>query len=239
MIEPVNPSTLRRGNEGRHRRVPEEALIAKTIAYDDRPRAMYDLGVGCFAEWETLKKCWPDMEVFGCEPDPFWHGQLVPIFNGKLLQVAIGKARGRADLYVSRPDQCGSTLLPAQSERSRHTVDAEVWTLDDFDAWAGKPDRVLLWMDIEGSEIDAIEGGRELLTSGRVWYINAETRDGRVEHHFTTQELNDVLSEFGFYPIHRYNVQGSYEGAAGDVIYFRRGQEPLIREKMNWGKQIN
>lgn len=65
------------------------------------PNAMYDIGVGIYSEWETLKNAYPSMEVFGCEPCPEEYAVLKPIFNGKLLQVGVAETAGKRQLHVS------------------------------------------------------------------------------------------------------------------------------------------
>ncbi len=228
---------LQRGETSRERRIPEEMMIARMMPKDDKPLAFYNMGAGCFYEWRTLKIVWPWLKVFGCEPCPDAYKELVPLYTGVLLNIAVGAEAGKQDLYLTHQDQAGSTLKPAPSELSRAKVTVDVWTLDQFDEWAGKPKDVLLWMDIEGSELDALRGGTRLLESGRVRWINLETRDkcpdDCLKGHPTTAQINAFLVQYDFVPVHRYNVQGDYPEAAGDMIYFKRGSVPVLA--CNWG----
>lgn len=224
----MNDPRLQRGKQSRERRIPEELMVYKLIP-NGPPLAMYDLGVGCFYEFRTLKIVWPEMQLFGCEPCPEEYLNVQPIFDGKLAPVAIGKVSGKQKLFLTPAAQGGSTLFG--SHEHRDTVDVDVWTLDQFDEWAGKPNKILLWMDIEGSELDALKSGVELLNSGRIEWLNIETRDsvsGPVIDHPTTQQVSNFLSDYGYVRVHRYNVQGAYPEAAGDTIYFKRGVKPLL-----------
>lgn len=215
------PRGFQRGEESRLRRIPEEWFISALIA-DGPPLAMYDIGVGCFNEFRTLKRVWPAMKLYGCEPCPEAWQELLPIFDGQLLQVAIGKEDGKRILHMTPAYMGGSTLYPDPNDSVRPQVEVDTWTLDRFDRWAGEPDKILLWMDIEGAELEAVAGGARLLSSGRVKWINTETRTAPFAGHPTTAQMNEALGKHGFYPVHRYNQQGAYPEAAGDVIYFHR-----------------
>lgn len=217
---------MQRG-QGRYRRVPEEALIAQFIP-NGAPTALYDIGVGPRSEFLTLKLIYPDLEVFGCEPHAEEVEELKSIFPGRLVQCAIGSNSGLGILYKSKLGLGGSSLKSGRGVTDEAPVD--IWTLDDFDAWAGRKDRILLWMDIEDGELDALQSGHNLLRSGRVEWLNIETRD--VPGHEgspSTKDIVDFLHPYGYVPIERYNVQGPYPEAPGDVIFFKVGVVPLIK----------
>lgn len=226
---------LQRGEASRDRRIPEELMISRLVP-DGPPLAMYDLGVGCFSEWRTLKIMWPSMQLFGCEPNLETYNELLPMFGGKLSLLAISDENGFADLALTSAAEGGSTLKPGMG-KGRQLEWVLTMTLDRYDALCGSPDRILLWMDIEGSELDAIRGGGKLLSSGRVHWLNVETRDadGR-EGHPTTADINAALAVHGYVPVHRYNVQGAYPEAPGDMIYFKQGVVPLL--PCNGGVQL-
>lgn len=72
---PVDPR-LKRGDSPRERRVPEELEIYRLIPAGREPAALYDVGVGCYNEFRTLKIVWPNLNVYGCEPNPAEHADL-------------------------------------------------------------------------------------------------------------------------------------------------------------------
>lgn len=201
------------------RTVQERTIIQYIV---DAPNAMYDIGVGIYNEYNTLKKAYPEMHVYGCEPHPQEYQDLIPLFPGELLNVGIGKIREETLLYTTDTGIGGSTLLRKMRENAP-SVSVTIWTLDEFDLWAKKPDKILLWLDIEGGELAALIGGENLLSSGRVHYLNIETRDvSPMEGYPCTQDITNHLARFGYLPVLRYNVQGSYPEAAGDVIYVKK-----------------
>jgi FkbM family methyltransferase len=137
-------------------------MIAKFVR--GAPLALYDIGVGLKSEWRTLRKLYPQLKVYGCEPHPATYQTLLRDgFPGPLLNVAIGEADGTATLFDIADDAKRASLLPlGDSERQ---IPTDVWTLDRFDREMGRQDRILLWMDIEGTELAALRGGTELLDS--------------------------------------------------------------------------
>lgn len=91
-----------------------------------------------------------------------------------LANVADGEQEGVATLHVPRHDLKCCSLLAGPYANA--TCEVAVWTLDGFDWRMGCLDRILLWLDVEGSELPALRSGSRLLASGRVRWINLEER---------------------------------------------------------------
>lgn len=189
------------------------------------PTAMYDIGVGIYSEWLTLKSLYRNMNVYGCEPHPDEYKELLPIFNGQLKNVAISSENGEADIYLTPLGKGGSRMsVERQTDRP---IKIETWTLDKFDEWANKEERILLWMDIEGHELIALKSGIKLLESRRVKWLNLETRNNMDEdwkEYPLTKDINKFLANYGYRNVYRYNVQGTYREAPGDCIYVLEGE---------------
>jgi FkbM family methyltransferase len=177
------------------------------------PGAMYELGVGPKRDWRALRKVYPGMKLFGCEPRPDMYERIVnrQKFPGMLIQVAIAKEEGTRTLHCSTENQRIASLY--KLPRADASYQVETWTLDQFDRWAGWQERVLLWMDIEGSELEALQGGEELLESGRVRWINLEER--RPGHRPTEGwcdplMLRDFLEKRGYTRVASYGEHQSH-----------------------------
>ncbi len=171
---------------------------------DGPPSAMYDIGVGDHSEWLTLGRMYPEMEIFGCEPNPSCFQDLCSKFSGQLLNVAIGQKMGQGVMHCPPNQRMWSTLHgPIQGYTNTFAVD--VITLDEFDVRCGRPDNVLLWLDIEGSELDALTSGKALLTSGRVKWINLEVREEVPSSTWCRySEVDQFLKRHGFSKVLEY-----------------------------------
>lgn len=195
-----------------------ELVITEYI--DGSPLAMYDLGVGINSEYLTLQERYPNMELFGCEPHPEEFARLK--FPGKLAPVAIDRHSGRTTMYMRELGSGGSSLL----RTSEHPALVDVWTLDQFDEWAGKPDRILLWMDIEGAELRALIGGHKLMSSNRVHWISLEAYDEAdmpdTPGYPSAQQLTRLLETYGYRFVREYNRQGAHF----DMVFVLAGQIP-------------
>ena len=193
----------------------QEAVISKYI--QGPPTALYDIGIGNKTEWKTLHDLYTEMALYGCEPMLNHYPTMEKDFPGKIKQVAVGDISGNAKVYVrpaSVPDGCETMI-----DRFSIGVYEEVpmWTLDQFDEWAGHQERILLWMDIEGFEYPALKGATKLLQSGRVKWINLEEkRDLVVEGAWSSPcDIVKLLESYGYRRKLEYHIHKAHQ----DVIY--------------------
>lgn len=185
------------------------------------PDALYDIGVGLKSEYVTLRKKWTDMKVFGCEPNPSIHEKLLKKFPGMLLRCALSTRRGEVPLYNidSGEEMDCSTVKPYCKHRQIALV--PTMTLDEFDersamANGSFPQRIILWMDIEGAELDVLQSGKKLMSSGRVVAINLEVREEVLGDTWcSAKQVNEHLCAIGYKWQRKYNNQRTH----WDVIY--------------------
>jgi len=186
--------------------------IERTICryVDVSPAAMYQLGVGLPPKHEaaTLSGVYPEMRVFAADPHPeVLLARCREPHYEFLLPVAVGRERCVTTLQEGdRPDNSSLWFVPGVSTGQTRKV--IVLSLDDFDELAGEQPDILLWMDIEGSELAALQGGRRLMRSGRVKWINLEVREaGRVAGEAGEAEIAEALEEYGYRRALAYNSQ--------------------------------
>lgn len=189
-----------------------EASIANWIK---RPcDAMYDIGVGPKTEAKTLKKIYPDMQIWGCEPQRDLDIDLTPF--RAVWPLAIGKGVDTR-MYIDPKDPLQASMY-CHGEGMLEMMTPTV-TLDTFDQAAGSPWSILLWIDIEGYEIEAMETGPEVMTSGRINWINIEERLDR------PCGIRKYLESLGYIRCASYNRHETHQ----DVIYKRRNVPSLRR----------
>jgi FkbM family methyltransferase len=180
------------------------------------PEAFYDIGVGPKSEWITLHKKYPSMKLYGCEPHTNMYHKLLATFPGDIIHVAISNYSGKGVLNAYPEDDGRQSSLMDRNKNSV-AIPIDIWTLDEFDKHFNSPEDIILWMDIEGSELKALQGGIELLSSGRILAINLEVRDDvrGVSGWCTATEVDDFLITYGYKMVKKYMDHGTH----WDVIY--------------------
>jgi len=191
----------------------QEAFISHLIK--NPPLSMYNIGVGPKSEYKTLKAIYPDMALFGCEPLALMYDGLHDKFPGKLLTVALGAEKGHAQIHYNRNGLMQATML---GEKRSESTEVVVTTLDIFDEMFLCPDRILLWADIEGMEYPMLQGGSEVLASGRVRWINLEEH---IRDEENIKKINAFLADFGYDRVQEYNKHPHHQ----DVIYIHKDEK--------------
>jgi FkbM family methyltransferase len=153
-------------------------------------------------------------KVFAFEPHPETCGildeniRLNGCSNIEVSRMAIGSKPGHARIYIRRDANRGeaSLIQPETLDRSPETseegLEIELTTLDAF--FADKVPAHMIKLDIEGYELEAMEGARGLLTSEQPPMLIVECSVSR-ENTFgeSTDALWDFLMELGHYRIFR------------------------------------
>lgn len=185
-----------------------ERTITEFIPAEKPPRTMYNLGVGNLPKNEasTLKAVYPEMAIYGCEPNLETCRKRTD-YPGQLISAAIRNYSGVCQLHLhGNPDM--ASVFP----RCSLSVKTPCLTLDCFDSMWGHPEDVLLWMDIEGAELEAIEGGGELLRSGRVKWINVELRSTLIAMGEAGEnQVEEALQNLGYVLVKKYNHQKTHQ----------------------------
>jgi FkbM family methyltransferase len=198
-----------------------ERSICKFIDPDKKPITLLDIGVGLKSEYITLLKEYPDMASIGLEPCPMTFKTLVPKFPGLLLPYAVWKEPTNLDLYFSKSNLNAASVFAIGRDEN---VKVHARTLDSIDRQLGFPDRILLWIDVEGAELMALQGAIKLLGSGRVRWINIAVRNKWSDNvnASTREEVHQLLTKFGYQEKLQYNHHNRQsEFWRCDAIYVR------------------
>jgi FkbM family methyltransferase len=148
--------------------------------------------------------------------------------NVTVLPVALGRAPGPGTLVLHPPDNFGgSSLRPndASAHHARATV--EVTTLDEALARLGGAPVDLAKIDVEGAELDVLEGARGTLAANPGIVLIVEfLRENPLRFGRTVEDLEARLRELGFqlftltpYGLRRYEPVGEL---AANVVAVRR-----------------
>lgn len=187
------------------------AQITEAIPW--RADAVYQVGVGDhYGELEVLSKGWPGVKFFGCDPRP------CKDYPGQFYQVAITNCLSTAMLNIKAKHGDGSSLLPIPGQPNAKQITVLTETLDNL---FGIPDerRILLWLDCEGSEPEAIRGGVDFLRYVEVVNIEHSAAMRVANGGRQSVEVYKLLAAAGFWLIDNHTMRVQ-EGQC-DYIYVR------------------
>jgi FkbM family methyltransferase len=162
-----------------------------------RPKAgdtVFDIGANCgISVYQFAQMVGPQGKVIAFEPDPLNSSflkrnvQRHQLANVTIVEAAVGKTDGTAQFYAE--GTMGSGLANVQDDRAREMISVPLVSLRTAFARYGVPE--LCKMDIEGAEIEAIEGLGDDLAKLRVQfvietahYVDGAFTDARVEARF-------------------------------------------------------
>lgn len=120
--------------------------------------------------------------------------------NATVSGLALGRASGAADLILHPSDNFGSSSLRAGAEAGdRPRAPVEVTTLDDYLERAGVPAVDVVKLDVEGAELDVVDGARQTLTANPDILLVVEfLRENARRFGRDVEDLESRLRELGF-----------------------------------------
>lgn len=151
------------------------------------PRWLILAGPSDGNEAQCAVEKWPDIRVIGLEPNP--EALAWQVVNGwpyghVLLPHALSNCQGKADfVYEAGKGTRNGSMDSLAVEGNRTNSDARVIqvntiTLDYLDSLYGPFLDTIVWMDIEGSELLALQGASNLISRRAVllWNIEMQNR---------------------------------------------------------------
>lgn len=186
------------------------------------PQSLYQVGVGIFHEETTVfREHWPDIAIYGFEPNPRTYNSIKGNYPGRLYPYAISDHPHVAMLHSRKRWKDGSSLY--QDKKNEYDIKDKVesTTLDRMLPLLQPHNREgVLWLDCEGSELDALLGGIDFLDKG-ISVVNVElTGIPRGEGWCKPIQVHDFLSTKGFVQTWTHSHRTSI--FQFDAIYLRR-----------------
>jgi FkbM family methyltransferase len=129
--------------------------------------------------------------------------------NVQLKNLGCGHARSRTKLYYSASQQMGGSYIALGPQAEPEELDCVEVEIADLDSELGNLHRIdFVKMDIEGAEIDALQGMRQLLAAHRPSLVVEINAPCLARNSATPQDLVQFLWE------HQYRV---FEISSGDA----------------------
>jgi FkbM family methyltransferase len=215
----------------------DKRLLAPLLPDDP---VVIDAGAHVGSDTLDFARRWPKGTVHAFEPVPQVYAQLVAATretrNVATYEQALGPFTGTTGIHVSGGASDGSSSMrrPTQHLAAHPTVtfDREVQirvqTLDD---WAAdhSVDRVdCMWLDMQGSELDALRAGEGVLRTVRAIVTETFTQQ-LYEGAPLWPELRAFLEEHGFAVVHE---EFPWSDGVGNVVLARhRSNKPRRNRK--------
>ena len=160
--------------------------IEKLLA-DFNVKTVFDVGANVGQSALAFRQQFPEADVFSFEPaeETFQTLQQACRHDSKIhsYQLAISDVNGEKEFFINEDQSCNSLLEssgeiknPSLSEKLKPVGSSTVQcqTLETFCNDHSIKEIEFLKMDIQGAELQAIAGGSELFTSGRVKVVFCE-----------------------------------------------------------------
>lgn len=184
------------------------AMVTALRRQNLMPATILDVGanVGQFAV--ACAKVYPEAQIYSFEPNPACIAQLrkhvAPLGNVTVHDVALGEQEGEVEFHVNSHSH-SSSILPLASAhldafpeaRESGLIKVKLATLDSLFENRALPGPVLLKLDVQGYELQVLQGARRLLE--RVDYVLLEASfKPMYEGEPVFMEIDAKMREYGF-----------------------------------------
>jgi len=162
------------------------------------PSTFIDIGVGKIgSEAWFVKEIWPDCTIIGYEPCKQRYEYLKDSYPGHLINEAIANSFSLegydgVDFVVSCREEELGEYVPVRVGST---------SLDDIIELLVDTKNVVVWADVEGSELLILQGAEFSLQQGRIAALNLELNSTRpAEGWCTADEVIEFLSRYNYEP---------------------------------------
>lgn len=171
--------------------VPLKGVVSKEVIarYIPRNPVIIEAGAHIGLDTEELSRYFPEGEIYAFEPVPDLFLQLSertrPCKNVHCIPVALSNQAGEAVMYVSGGVSDGSSsLLPPKDHLTDHPdvifeekIHVACTTLDDWVAVNNIEKVDLLWLDMQGHELNALKAGSAVLEKVQAIYTEVNLKE--------------------------------------------------------------
>ena len=210
--------------------IDQQALLSQA-----QVKTIFDVGANSGQTTSRYRALFPDAMIYSFEPfaEPFMEMQRE--FGGdpaiRPVQFAVSDHCGRKDLFVNQSSLTNSLLASVETTgvyENVGTTEVDVTTIDDFCKRETVADIHILKMDIQGGELMALRGARQMLATKRIHLIYSEVLFAPLyKSQAQFYEICELLFEFSYSLFDFYNLVHMENGqlAWGDAIFL----SPQIR----------
>lgn len=185
-------------------------------------------------EAQCCLRQWPEIRIIGVEPNHhmvMWQMKHDWPVEARLIPAALSNYRGQGQMrHDPLHPRCDSFMM----ERSGIVTQVDVLTIDSLDGEYGPVSQAILWLDVEGHELEALQGAQALIDRDGILAIYVELIERREKE---SQALIDFIESNGFILAGVYNVHPSshhdrlyLRGPSGYTIDMSYNLDVILRE---------
>lgn len=139
-----------------------------------------------------------DFTIIGLEPGAGRYNDLKDVYPGKLLNVVVTDKDGEIECWDDSKE--GVMLFMREHSMAQGNfkmVRKKTIKLDSLE-WRAF-DEIHIWADIEGAELLMLKGATEMLSSGKVKWVNLEVRkNAPAKDWCAAKQVYEFLDKYGF-----------------------------------------
>jgi FkbM family methyltransferase len=156
----------------------------------------------------TLDSFDDNLELHSFEPQPHAYNQLIKVSDSKSFnthQLAVGKEKGELELFFNREGSVYASMYPSSYDfiniSLSKSIKVPVVTLDEF-CKENNIDKIhLLKIDVDGFEMEVLNGAKALLSSGKVEMIQFEFGIASIKARIFMEDFFHLLKDYRIYRI--------------------------------------
>jgi FkbM family methyltransferase len=198
------------------------AYDARHILIPDKVSVIFDVGANIGQSTEKFRSTYPNAKIFCFEPVSSTFQELNRRVGAwkkiKVFQLGFGSVSENREIYVNSDSSINSFVNSFAGERQELV---KVQTLDDFCLKSEIASIDLLKIDVEGYEIEVLQGAERMLSEQRIrsLYLETTARPNYSHYFVPLTEIDKNLAQFG------YSIFGIYEQEKDqcrgmDYLYF-------------------
>lgn len=179
------------------------------------PTTFIDIGPGKLnSEAWIIRQFWKNCQIIGFEPCKVRYEYLKKDYPGFLINEAISTS-------FSLEGYMGEDFIVNCRENEKHLytpTQVGSTSLDNIISMLYTTENIVVWADVEGSELTILQGAKFSLEKGRIVALNLELNLKREAVGWcTANEVIDFLTEYGYMPV---DMPKEFDHV--DVIFIKR-----------------
>jgi 2-O-methyltransferase len=194
-----------------YRRIPQSVVDLHDEVKRYLPSNPVIVEAGAHMGYDTfgLSKLWPRGTIHAFEPVPNIYSELCDRVksckNVRTYNVALGEREGEVPMYVSSGNSSGSSSILKPTKHLEffpevsfdETVNVKLTTFSQWAKDAGVKNIDLMWLDMQGYEVNALKGAGDIMRQVRVIYTEL-CSDELYQGLTTRNEYIAFLQSLGF-----------------------------------------